>query len=369
MRYEELKHLIALTIIDEIGPVIINRLIASAGSPSAVFQSSCDLSKIRGVTSGIETRIKSFSEWSRVEREYESARMMNVSLITAWDDEYPQLLRHIYDPPPLLYVKGDLHSKDLNIAIVGSRNASAHGMYLTDKLSRELAVKGLTVVSGMARGIDSAAHTGALAAKGRTTAVLGSGIDIIYPPENKKLFEKIIANGAVITEHPFGTSPKGQHFPRRNRIISGTSLGVIVAEAAEKSGSLITARIALEQGREVFAIPGSIDSVVSKGTNKLIKDGAKLVQNIYDILDEILPQIDFSDNDTGQNPGKTTATTKNFHPSEKLVIGHISERPIHIDTLIVKSGVAVQELLDILLKLEVKGCIEQLPGRYFRLKL
>ena len=199
---------------------------------------------------------------------------------------------NIYDRPAFLYVRGNLNKDDINIAVVGSRQASTYGKYTTEKISRELALKGLTIVSGMARGLDSAAHRGALTAHGRTVAVLGSGLDVIYPPENKKLFADIIQNGAVISEFPLGTPPRSTNFPARNRIISGMSYGVVIVEAGEKSGSLITARLALEQGREVFAVPGSIDTAGSRGTNKLIKQGAKLIENVDDILEEILPQLE-----------------------------------------------------------------------------
>jgi DNA processing protein len=216
----------------------------------------------------------------------------NITVITDRDESYPENLFNIYDRPPLLYIKGNLQKEDINIAIVGSRLASTYGKFITERISRELAMKGITIVSGMARGIDSAAHRGAIAAQGRTVAVLGCGLDIIYPPENKNLFSDIVQNGAVISEYPPQTQPLSAHFPARNRIISGISYGVVVVEAGEKSGSLITARLALEQGREVFAVPGSIDSVGSRGTNKLIKQGAKLIENIDDILEDILPQLD-----------------------------------------------------------------------------
>ena len=219
---------------------------------------------------------------------------MGISVVTCLDELYPHNLLNIYDRPAFFYVLGRLDNEDVPLAIVGSRNASTYGRYTTDRISRELALRGITIVSGMARGIDSCAHRGALAAKGRTIAVLGSGLDVIYPPENKKLFDAISSNGAVISEFPLGTQPLSYNFPARNRIISGLSYGVVVVEAGEKSGSLITAKLAMEQGREVFAIPGAIDSASSRGTNSLIKQGAKLVENIDDILEDILPQLEQS---------------------------------------------------------------------------
>ncbi len=372
MEYEELTHLIALTMIDNIGPVTAMGLVDAFGSPSSVFRASGDeLVGVAGVSRRIAAQIATFGQWSRVEKEIAQARKMNVSLVAKWDERYPRLLRHIYDAPPLIYIKGEICRTDINIGIVGSRNASPHGIFITDRIARALVMKGLTVVSGMARGIDSAAHTGALAARGRTIAVLGSGIDVIYPPENKKLFDKIASSGAVISEYPFATAPQGHHFPRRNRIISGLSLGVVVVEATEKSGSLITARMALEQGREVFAVPGSIDSSGSRGANKLIKEGAKLVQDVDDILNEIMPQVEFADRGAAM-PGKSdntdTPAIPKLDPSEEKVIRHMSTTPIHIDSVIEKSGIAVHEALTILLSLEVQGHITQLPGKYFVIK-
>jgi len=206
-------------------------------------------------------------------------------------------------------VRGSFLPEEIGVAIVGSRLASTYGKYITEKLGRELAMQGITVVSGLARGIDSAAHRGALAGKGRTIAVLGCGLDIVYPPENETLAAEIAAHGAIATEFPFGTPPNAPNFPARNRIISGISLGVVVVEAGEKSGSLITARIASEQGRSVFAVPGAIESAGSRGTNRLIKQGAKLIDSVEDILEEILPQAGLSQTLPEQRPNRK------LHPS------------------------------------------------------
>jgi DNA processing protein len=253
--------------------------------------------------------------------------------------------------------------------------ASAHGLFTTERLCRELALQGVTIVSGMARGIDSAAHRGALAGRGRTIAVLGCGLDIIYPPENAKLLSDIAANGAVISEFPFGAPPNAPNFPARNRIISGISLGVVVVEAGEKSGSLITARIALEQGREVFAVPGSIDVSGSRGTNKLIKQGAKLIENIDDILEEILPQAGrmpvsakthASRDCADVHPAKReTVPDRQFTENEKAVWQVISQKPVHIDQIITSTGRTAAEVLSSLLSLELKGVIEQKPGKIY----
>jgi DNA processing protein len=272
-----------------------------------------------------------------------------------------------------------LQEDDINIAVVGSRLASTYGKFSTERLCRELALKGITVVSGLARGIDSSAHKGALAGGGRTIAVLGCGLDIIYPSENEKLYAEIVSHGAVITEFSFGSPPTASNFPARNRIISGISLGVVVVEANEKSGSLITARLALEQGREVFAVPGSIDSAGSRGTHKLIKQGAKLIENVYDILEEILPQVDKSKehsqnvHTSGQNKHekKITPETKDFSgftDIENAILKVISSEAIDVDGIITATGLKPNDVLNILLTLELRGIIKQLPGKKFSFK-
>ena len=373
MLYEELKYVVALCLIDDIGTVTINRVLGAFGSPESVFLASVhDLSAMSKISSQKATKIHCFDDWARVDREFALAEKMGVSLIAAGDDRYPPLLRHIYDYPPLLYVKGTLEQSDINVAVVGSRNASTYGKFMTDRISRDLAMKGITVVSGMARGIDSAAHVGAMAAKGRTIAVMGSGMDIIYPSENRGLYEKISSRGAVVTEYPFSTRPQGHHFPQRNRIISGLSLGVVVVEATEKSGSLITARLALEQGREIFAIPGSIDFRGSRGTNKLIKEGAKLVEDVYDIIGDILPQIDVEnlskESPQQQHSNQGIIEHDRLNDEERLILGLIDTKPIHIDTLISTSGYAARDMQSILLSLEMQGFIEQQPGKCFIIK-
>ena len=231
-----------------------------------------------------------------IERELETLKSSSFSVITILDSGYPQRLRTIPDPPPLLYVSGAFDKRDdLAIAIVGSRKATPAGSLLTQELSRSLASIGFTIVSGLARGVDKSAHQGALeCSSGRTVAVLGCGIDQTYPVEHKRLRTQIETQGAVISEFPFGAAPHGYHFPQRNRIISGLSVGVVVTEATEKSGSLITARLALEQDREVFAVPGAVTSKMSRGPHRLIKQGAKLTENIEDIVEELLPQLDES---------------------------------------------------------------------------
>ncbi len=372
MNHDDLKYWIALKSIPGIGNVNFPALLDKFGSGHAVFAASpAKLKEIPGISKGIPEAIKGFNDWNKVKEELELLARKNVNIITYQDDIYPQKLLNIYDRPPYIYVLGTLCKDDINIAIVGSRQASTYGKYTTEKISRELSLRGVTVVSGMARGIDSAAHRGAVTAHGRTIAVLGSGLDIIYPPENKKLFEDIIQNGAVISEFPLGTPPRSSNFPARNRIISGMSYGVVIVEAGEKSGSLITARLALEQGREVFAVPGSIDSAGSRGTNKLIKQGAKLIENTDDILEEILPQIELN---TALKPACAPDTEEAAKHAEILdgigqrIFDFVSRGRIHIDDLISSTGFSSAETLSALTSMELKGMVQQHPGKFFSLK-
>jgi DNA processing protein len=322
--------------------------------------------------------ISAFKNWDQIRRQMDLLDKMGADIITWLDERYPANLLNIYDRPAFLFVLGQLPDDMIPVAMVGSRNATAYGRFTTDRLSRELALRGITIVSGMARGIDSCAHRGALAARGTTIAVLGSGLDVIYPLENKKLFDTISQNGAVISEYPPGTQPVPYHFPARNRIISGISYGVVVVEAGEKSGSLITASLAMEQGRDVFAIPGTIDSAHSRGTNSLIKQGAKLIDTIDDILEDVLPQLErpssrptqrqqvmfsdtFSEKDMGKNNGP-------LPPPFEEILKTLSEKTIHVDDIIAATGLPPANVLSMLITLELKGIIEQHPGKYFSLK-
>ncbi len=373
MTHNDLKYWLALKLVENVGNIGFNTLVKTLGSPRAVFDAPiASLQKIDRITLKTARNIKSFDNWATIDKELDLAGRLNVSIITSDSPLYPRLLLNIYDFPPILYVRGTLSDQDINVAVVGSRRASTYGRFTTERLCRELAMKGVTVVSGMARGIDSAAHAGAIAGKGRTIAVLGSGIDVIYPPENRKLFEKIAENGAVITEFPFSTQPLASNFPTRNRIISGLSLGVVVVEANEKSGSLITARVALEQGRDVFAVPGSIDSPGTKGTHRLIREGAILVENTYDILEEIAPQVNFSSTTaepSAENPIQDHAMkSEALQADEKAILTLIDKKPVHIDTLAADSGIKVHDVLSILTSLELGGYIEQLPGKKFIIK-
>jgi DNA processing protein len=375
------KYWIALKSIDGVGSVGFKNLVGAFGHPRNVFNASLQtLTVIPGIGPKTAANVKDFNGWHKMEEEIELLKKYDARIITYQDSLYPSSLLNIYDFPPFLYVKGILKEDDVNIAVVGSRMASTYGKFSTERLCRELAINGITVVSGMARGIDSAAHKGALAGKGRTIAVLGCGLDTVYPPENQELYEKIVSKGAVITEYPFGMPPSASNFPARNRIISGISLGVVVVEANEKSGSLITAKLALEQGREVFAVPGSIDSAGSRGTHKLIKQGAKLIENVYDILDEILPQVEMrskvdppeerilrQDNGEEKRPEQRTVAS-GLTDTEKSILQSISPKALDIDSIITSTGLKPNEVLNILLTLELRGIIKQLPGKKFMVK-
>ncbi len=285
---------------------------------------------------------------------------LSARIVTLWDEDlYPPLLRAIHDPPALIYLRGELPPGDA-LAVVGARRASTAGRRITEDLCRELAARGIAVVSGLARGIDSAAHLGAMDGGGFTLGVLGCGIDGIYPPENRDLFSRMAAQGGILSEYPPGTPPLAGHFPGRNRIISGLARGVLVVEAAEGSGSLITVDFALEQGREVFAVPGAVHSPTSGGVNRLIKDGAHLVTDVGDILQVLWPH------QRGRTPGgKAAPETDGFDQNTRKVFGELSGSPLHIDELAGKSGLTPMEVSTILLNLELIGGVQQLPGMRF----
>jgi DNA processing protein len=290
---------------------------------------------------------------------YRKLESQQIRLISFWDDDYPALLREIHDPPALFYLRGKLPQKDC-FAIVGSRRATSAGLTLTRNLATTLAQHEICIVSGLARGVDSAAHRGALDAKGATIAVLGCGIDRIYPPENSKLFHEIQQENAIITEYPPETPPLAGHFPGRNRIISGLSHGVLIVEAAEKSGSLITGDFALEQGRELFAIPGAVQNPNSRGTNRLLKEGAQLVTEASDILQSLWP---------GQPTRQKQTQFNNFAdqldgPALNVfqILGH---EPRHSDEIARECGLTPMELSAILLDLELRGGIQTLPGNHY----
>jgi len=302
------------------------------------------------------------------EKIFNTVNRLGIKIITIKDSNYPAFLKNIYDPPVVLYVRGSIIADENYVAVVGSRKATPYGLRTAEDISCKLTKYGITVVSGMARGIDSSVHKGAVKYGGRTVAVLGCGVDISYPAENESLMEKIISSGAVISEFVPGTPPLSRNFPLRNRIISGMSLGVVVIEAGERSGSLITAELALEQGREVFAVPGNINSSNSLGTNKLIKDGAKMVTSVDDILEEIRIFINVDNNYYVSNKVDDKLNFFGLDSDEKKIVKCLMHEPMHIDSLAHMCGLSSQAINALLLMMELKGIIEQMPGKIFMLK-
>ncbi|RJQ14999.1 MAG: DNA-protecting protein DprA [Nitrospiraceae bacterium] len=362
----DLKYYLALNFIPDVGPVTAGRLLAAFGKPGNIFQASAhELKQVEDIGENRAGNITGFNQWDIVQKEIEKAEKNKVRLIARNDPAYPETLKRIHGAPMVLYVKGGLKDDDrYAIAMVGSRTSTHYGMQMAEKMSHKLASSGLTVVSGMARGIDSASHRGALKAGGRTVAVLGSGIDVPYPPENKKLVDDIASSGAVVSEFPLGALPNRENFPRRNRIISGLSLGVIVIEATLDSGSLITVAYALEQGKDVFAVPGNVTSRTSKGTNDLIKKGAKLVESAEEVLDELRPQIKGFLREEKINTAKPLPA---MSAEEQTVYHSLSNEPKHIDSIIREINIPTNRALSVLLGLELKGVVRQLQGKNFSL--
>ncbi|WP_462137684.1 DNA-processing protein DprA [Candidatus Mycalebacterium sp.] len=369
---DEKSCFIALSFIKGLGNVLISNLVAGCGSAENVFKEARTpgaLTRIDGIGSETEKLVKNFSDWQKVEKEVSEARKRNFEIITLSDNRYPENLKQIYSAPAVLYVFGEITKRDsLAVAIVGSRSPSKYGTDSTAFLSAELAAVGVCVVSGMARGIDSAAHKAAINAGGRTVAVLGSGLDFIYPPENHELYNSIAKNGAVISAFPLGTEPDKTNFPERNSVISGLSLGTVVVQAANKSGALITAKLALEQDRDVFAVPGRIGETMSEGTNSLIKRGAKLVENASDITEEIalLKHLKNGADDTSdQNREKFAALSE----EKKKLLELTRQKPLHIDEIAKKTGKPVSSVSTFLLELEMEGLMEQLEGGLYQSKV
>ncbi len=356
---------IALSRVRGLGRVTFKKLIAHFGDPAAVFSATfTELSAVEGLDANVIERLRGFTEWEEVKKEIRRAEQAGVTLIPFSDARYPPRLRMIADPPPLLYVKGELCTDDERaVAVVGSRSASEYGQRVARNLCRDLASLGFTVVSGMARGLDGAAHEATLSAGGRTLAVLGSGVDRPYPPEHEKLYHRVRENGAVISELPMGTRPLAFNFPARNRLISGLSLGVVVVEATEKSGSLITAALALEQGREVFAVPGEVGASRTRGTHRLIRQGAKLVESAADIVEEIAPQL--LRRASGPRPSEPRMLPQQARAEAQKIYTLLRERSVQIDDVIENSGLSSAEVSEILLDLELQGYVRQLPGKRY----
>ena len=377
---------IALRSVHGVGPKVAHALIEKFGAPDQIFGRSKDALASAGIPRKTAQAVASFNNFDNAEKAVCEMQSIGARLVGITDADYPVYLRHIADPPPFLYVRGNANLGNSHcIAIVGARAASDAGLRMAERLGLELAARGFAVVSGLARGIDCAAHQGALDAGGCTIAVMGSGIDMIYPPEHRELAAKMIANGgAVVSELPIGTPPAAENFPTRNRILSGMCLGVVIVEAAERSGSLITARMALEQDRQIFAVPGSPLSGKSSGSNRLIKNGAKLVECVEDVIEELLPQMT-PDQRSGvqaqlatspklaeisKNSASSTASAldESLDDGAKVVLSCLkSADRLHIDSILASCHLSSPAVLGILLDLELRGRVAQHPGKFFSL--
>jgi DNA processing protein len=392
---------LALRRVHGVGPRTCRLLIDKFGSPEKIFSLSADEIGAAGVARNAARAIVEFRDFEPLEKELCELPNLGARMIKWTDDDYPANLRQIADPPPFLFVRGTASLTDPNcIAIVGARAASDIGRRMAQRLGLELAAKGFTVVSGLARGIDGEAHQGALDAHGKTLAVLGCGVDVIYPPEHRKLADAIIAGGgALISELPIGSQPLAENFPTRNRILSGLCLGVVIVEAAEKSGSLITARMALEQDRQVFAVPGSPLTGKTRGSNRLLKEGAKLVECVEDVIEELAPQmvrrlpaaeplpraerievavpretqnVESSPKTVASTPATAMSTNVNSRQlvvnSAATVLTYLTDTErLHVDSIIEASGLNAQTVLRLLLELELDGRVTQHPGKLFSL--
>jgi len=336
-------------------------LVEHFGSPRAAWEASVkDLSTTPGWG---DERVNGLAERrSQLDPQKEAGKLdsMGINYVCHSDNGYPVNLLEIYDPPPVIFYKGKLRATDkLSVAIVGTRKPSPYGLVVAEKLAKDLTALGITITSGMARGIDTAAHQGALAEGGRTIAVLGCGPDVVYPRENKKLMEQIINHGAVVSEFPPGTQPEAWRFPVRNRIISGLSQATLVVEAAERSGALITADFALEQGRDVMAVPGNVVNPLSRGPHRLIKQGARLIEGASDVLDELGMEKLFPAQ-TSEGEGKMKMSCE-----EETLYGLLSLNPVSLDELIMRSSFLPQKAMAALMYLEIKGLTRQLPGKFY----
>ncbi|MGB0579608.1 MAG: DNA-processing protein DprA [Limisphaerales bacterium] len=359
---------VALNMIEGIGPIRVRKLLEQFGEPQNVLGASkLELLRVHGIGEEVADAITGWETSIKLEQELKAIESSGCRVVTQPDEEYPALLREIYDPPIVLYVRGELSAKDRNgIAMVGSRQTTHYGIETARKLSYQLAYAGVTVVSGGARGIDTASHQGALSAKGRTIAVLGTGINIVFPPENRDLFDRIAESGAVVSQFPFNRPGDKQSFPIRNRIVAGMTQGCVVVEAGRNSGALITTRFATDYGRHVFAVPGRIDSPRSKGCHDLIKNGAKLCESAEDILDEFEYMFPASNRppspaETGELPGL------DLSPEEAGVLDLLEKGSQSIDEIIRHSGLTASKANVVVMGLTMKKLVKQLPGRVYEL--
>jgi len=368
VREQILQDWLILASLPRLGRTLIKKLVDDFGSPACVLAAHPgQLKTINGIgrqaVKMLTDRIHIDKARKRVRHELDVLQQNNIFILSIDDDRYPVLLRSIPDPPLLLYLKGKAECLDQQaVAIIGSRSATSYGKRIGFQLAKELAGRGVCIVSGMAMGIDGEAHAGALAAGGATVGVLGCGIDVVYPRQHQDLFAEVEEKGLIVSEYPRETRPDGFRFPERNRIISGLVQGVIVVEATRKSGSLITVRMALDQGREVFAVPGRIDSIKSQGTHSLIQEGAKLVQGVDDILEELNLPTEAASAPFQEEVGSRFGVMSD---GEKHLLTCLDVYPVNIDELVHISGYGSADVADMLLRMELNGLVRQLPGQKY----
>jgi DNA processing protein len=367
---DDFRHWLELSLVPGVGAKTFLKLLDEFGDPKSILGAPRSaLERVQGVGSVLADAI-SRGQKSSLEKSLKLIDEFDVTILTLNDPTYPELLKHIHDPPPVLYVRGSFEPADRNaISVVGSRRATHYGKTVAGRIAGDLARIGFTVISGLAYGVDAAAHKAALDAGGRTIAVLGCGVDVVYPRANSKLFEQVPGSGALISEFAMGAQPDAGHFPARNRIVSGLSLGTLVIEAPRRSGALITARLAMEQNREVFAVPGNVFSPYVEGCHRLIKDGAKLVENVYDIIGEIESGLvgDLLENSKPEADGADLEAAK-LSADEKKILAFLSATPAHIDDVIEQCSLIAPRASGALVTLELKGRIQQLSGKQFILR-
>jgi DNA processing protein len=361
---------LALALTPGLASRLSGRLLKEFGSPEEVFRAPLPHLERCKLPAAVAQAVFKKQAFKRAEKELVSIRGIENCRLLSWSDpEYPQSLLQIYDAPVLLYVRGDAQVLNLpSISIVGTRRPTLYGTQMADRMGREIAARGVVVVSGMARGIDALAHKGAMTVNGRAVGVLGTGINVCYPRENKKLYEKVLERGAIVSEFPLGTHPAPENFPIRNRIVAGMPLGVVVVEGAQYSGSLITARLAMEFGREVFGVPGNVTQPVSFAPNQLIRQGAKLVTNGADVIEDLPTPVRamLVQAEQPEAEQRNLLLAASLNSSEKKIYDLLnSDEAVHIDDIVERSGLNSSEVLATLFDLEMKGIVRQMPGKQF----
>lgn len=356
---KDIKYWLALSRLKGIERFVVSDLIEGFGSAEGIF--SGDAGRLAAFSPELARAVAEFDGWKAVDADIKLIDKHGVRVITFADKAFPAPLREMHDPPCLLYVKGSLYDAAAPaVAVVGTRNPTHYGIKMAETIAKDLAAAGVVIVSGMARGCDRYAHVGALSAKGFTVAVLGTGVDVVYPKEHRKLHEEISASGLVVSEFPMSTPPLPHHFLRRNRIISGLVRGVLVVEAPIRSGSLMTARLALDYNRDVFAVPGQVTSVKSEGTNLLIKQGAALIENAADVMKAL--GLDYAEQKKGRKKAPELSA------EETLVWKALGDEPMHIDGVMEKSGLGIARVSSLLLNMELRGCVVERAGKRFSRK-